>query len=216
MAALRWTRRASDPRSRTTRAATQVVAMVGIMSGIGAVSVFVSTVRGRTWMLNGPDPVISLADLPQVPWTGGDVDALATAVDLPAVTRVLVGLPALIDGLLLALGALFVVGIVREIARGRSFSVVARLGLGRLSLTLIIGGVISVAADIAALVSLDRAVRVLRAAWLDRGVGYDVYVSVSGMPSIPVLVIVLGVIAAAVLFALTDGARLEKDVEGVI
>lgn len=216
MATLRWTRRARDPRSRTTRAAAQTVAMLGVLCGIGAVLGFVTTVRGRTWMVNGPDPAISLADLPQVTWTGGDVDALATAVDLPVITRVLVGLPALIDGLLLALGALFVVGIVREIARGRSFSVAARLGLGRLSLTLIIGGVISVAADIAALVSLDRAVHTLRAAWLERGVGHQVYVSVSGMPSIPVLVIVLGVISAAVLFALTEGARLEKDVEGVI
>jgi hypothetical protein len=209
-------RTSTDPRSRTTAAAIRIVAMLGVAAAIQGALGAIAVIRGRTWVLNGPDTPMGVHMLDQVAWTRGDVDAVLTIVDLPAMTRVLAAVPALLVTGSLAIAALVAVTVLREIARGASFSAHARMGLGRISLTLIVGGVASAAADQAALVSLWRVLRPLQEQWVEQLRAEAPSVHLTGVPSIPVLVITLGVIAAAAMFALQDGATLEKEAAGVI
>lgn len=209
-------RTSSDSRSRTTSAAIQIVTMLGVAAGIQGVLAAIAVIRGRTWVLNGPDTPMSVQTLDQVEWIRGNVDAVVSVADLPAMTRVLLAMPALLVLTSLALAALVVVTVLREVARGASFSARARLGLGRVSLLFIVGGVVSAVTDQAALVSMRGALRALEERWVQELQADAPSVALTVVPSIPVLVIALGVIAAAALFALQDGATLEKEASGVI
>ena len=193
--------------------------MLVLLSGAVALLTLSSAtalIRGRTWVLNGPDTGMPLDLVPQITAADADSWQVVTALDLPVLTRVLSSLPGLVLGSALVAGALLVAHLLREIARRRSFGPAARLGLGRLSLVLILGGAASAVLDLVALLNMQAAISPLRDAWVREMRDDAPSVSVSVTPSVPVFVIVVGVIAAALLFALSDGARLEKDAEGVI
>jgi hypothetical protein len=205
-----------DARSRTTRSAIHVLTLTGLLVAVSTVTSAFALVRGRSWVVNGPDTGYPLSFVPQIDNADMDIWKVATALDLPVATRILSAVPGVVLGAALAVAAFLVVRVLREIAHGRTFSVAARLGLGRISLVLMLGGVLSAVLDLVALLSVEAAINPLRESWT-RELREDApHVAVSTVPSVPVLVIVLGVVAAAAMFALADGARLEDEAEGVI
>lgn len=210
------TKHEKDPRSRTTRTAIRTLTVLGAVVGVGALFGAVALTRGRVFVLNGPDSPMPIDLVPQVERADSDAWEVVSAVDLPVATRILSSLPGLVLGLTLAAAALLVASMLRQVASGESFSLAARRTLGRLSLTLIVGGVASAVLDVVALLAVQAAMRPLREAWTSELMGDSPRVPVSATPSIPVFIIVLGVVAAAFMYALQDGAALEKEAEGVI
>lgn len=198
-----------DPRSVATRRASGLVLSLASVGLVVAVLGAVAITRGRAFGLNMPDPPMELADLPQIMAADPGVGNTFTVVDLPFLVRLLCAVPGVLLALVSFVAALLLVRVLRDIADGRAFKASARLQLARLSLTLILGGLLCALIDLAAMVVLtvQQANRALGGPWDTFGIA---------LPSVPIFLISLGVVAAAVDYALKDGARLEKEAEGVV
>lgn len=181
------------------------LAVLGAVTGlIQAINI----VRGRTIGIGMADPPLAIRDLPQIIAADPGVGNTMTVLDLPVLVRLACALPSVLVAALTVTSALLLAGVLHSIARGHSFRAGTRLELARLSLTLILGGLLCGLAGLVAFVVLT--VHFARA---DDG-PWDTF-GIHG-PSVPIFLIALGVVAAAVDYAFKDGARLEKEAVGVV
>lgn len=198
-----------DPRSVATRRASSLVLSLATVGLVVAVLGAAVIARGRTFGIGMPDPPMALADLPQIMAADPGIGNTFTVVDLPFLVRLLCAVPSVLLAVVSFVAALLLVRVLRDIADGLAFRASARPQLARLSLTLILGGLLCALTDLAAMVALT----VLQANQALGGSGDTFGIA---LPSVPIFLISLGVVAAAVDYALKDGARLEQEVEGVV
>lgn len=200
-----------DPRSAATRRATSFVVVVAALAAAFGLITAVGIVRGRMIGIGMPDPPLPMSYLPQILAADPGEGNTMTVVDLPALVRVLCALPGLVHAVTLVVAALLLTQVLREIARGRTFGPIGRLALARLSLVLVLGSVLCFLLDALAVWRLHVAMYPITdqppTRWDTFGIS---------LPTIPLLLIMLGVVAAALLHAFKDGAALERDAEGVI
>ncbi|CAM3400580.1 hypothetical protein OCAE111667_07845 [Occultella aeris] len=201
-------RKSGDPRSEATRLAIGFIRWLAILGGVVAVVQFVAIVRGRSWSSNSADPPLEIQYLPQITMAQPGAGNSMTAVDLSWWIRLSAALPGLLQAVLLLLAALLLVRILRAIAAHRSFGPEVRRDLSGISLLLILGGVAMALLDLLAVVLLTQTFYPLDGRVWER-FGIE-------LPSVPVFLIALGFVASAFMYAIRDGADLEKEAVGVV
>ncbi|WP_156251239.1 DUF2975 domain-containing protein [Pseudactinotalea terrae] len=174
-----------------------------------------SLVWGRVWMINGPDHPRELDSLPQLLQFEQPGDATMTVLDLPAWVRFLAAAPGLAQALMLAAAAFLLMRVLIEIADGRSFGAEVQRGLGRIGWLLVVGSFIVLALDVLALWRIEVEIWAFADAVRNDGGVTSTGIGTE-LPRILWLPLALGFVAFALRWAFKDGARLEKDAEGVI
>ncbi len=201
-------RKAGDPRSEATRLAIGFVRSLAVLGAAFALLQAWVIVRGRTVSLNSADPGMPIRDLPQIAAAEPGPDNVMTVLDLSWWIRLSAALPGLLQAVLLLLAALLLVRILSAIAAHRSFGAEVRRDLSGISLLLILGGVAMALLDLLAVVLLTQTFYPLDGRVWER-FGID-------LPSVPVFLIALGFVASAFMYAIRDGADLEKETVGVV
>lgn len=202
-------------RPRAVGAAVATVIVVGALASLSVLLQALMTVTGRylfTW--GGADQRKPLVDLPQL--LQADIrDGYSMFLeDLPAWLRMLGASPLLLHAVIVAAAVALVVRLCRRIASGDPFGRSARGTLTRLSLVLIVGGVAqgildTIAVGVATNWISSRMFTSLGGDFAVQGLGTD-------LPNFPIMLIVLGIITAALAVAFREGARLREEMAGVV
>lgn len=204
-----------------------VVIIVAAFAVLGSFTAGLTTILGRTlFAFGGADPRLPLERLPILLQADLREGATGTLADADPLLRVLSGVPLLIEAVTVVLAARLLLVVLGRVSRRDPFGAAALLGWRRLTGTLLIGGVLAGLISTAAFTYLNVAL----GSWpfgigagLDfsseerndflggdyQGIGID-------FPQWPVSLIVAGLVALALTTAFRTGARLERDVDGVI
>lgn len=162
-----------------------------------------------------PDTRMPITALPQVLRADVQFDADGYLTDVPSWIRALCATPTATNTLTILLSAIFVAGIIRKIAHGQPFDKKVIRNWKILGFILVIGGTIQGILDTVAGQSLMRA-----EGFPDENgnfeLGAEYVILVVNSPQWPILLMLLGVISAALAIAFRSGARLEIEVEGVV
>ncbi len=204
-----------DKRQRATLWPARLVSVLGVFAALSGVLGTASLVWGRVWMINGPDHPRELDSLPQLLQFEQPGDATMTVLDLPAWVRFLAAAPGLAQALMLAAAAFLLMRVLIEIADGRSFGAEVQRGLGRIGWLLVVGSFIVLALDVLALWRIEVEIWAFADAVRNDGGVTSTGIGTE-LPRILWLPLALGFVAFALRWAFKDGARLEKDAEGVI
>lgn len=196
--------------------AARLVAVLGVLALLGGIWRVVSLVRGREWNMSGPDAPLGLQYLPQVTLYEQEGGELMTVLDLPAWLRALAVAPGLVESGALAVAAMVLMTVLMAIGQGHSFSDAVQLYLGRIATTLVASTVAVVVIDVVALWQIDVAISDHRSMARDAGETFDIVGFGTNPPAFPLMALALGLVAAALRWAFRDGARLEREVEGVV
>lgn len=196
-----------QPRVDAARTAAWLIRLLAVVNGIRALWRGIAIIGGSSTGDDRVDVLVGLSDLSQVVTaiTRGDVPV--GVGDLPWYTRALCAAPELVHAAMLLVAAFLTIAVLREVAQGRSFSGRARRDLAAVSLVLTVGSAVFFVLNAVAAEVLKVSVRGLGVAWLDLEI--ETF-------SVPVLLVALGMLAFAFVFALRDGAGLEREAEGVI
>lgn len=207
--------RESSNRRRATMWPARLVSVLGLFAAIWGVLGTAGIIWGKVWMINGPNFPRRLDSLPQLLSFEQTGDATMNVLDLPLWVRALSAAPDLVQALMLAGAAFLLVKVLVEISDSRSFSDGVQRNLRRIAMVLVAGSITVTALDTLAIWRISVEVW----AFIDRvhaaggqtstGLGTDV-------PEILWLPLALGLVAFALGWAFRDGARMEKDAEGVI
>lgn len=215
------TRRIRAPHADTIgRIARIVVLVIAAFATLGLTVEAITTMTGRTlFAFGGADPRLPLTYLRVVNQAELSDGATGTLAEADLLWRLLNGLPLLAQAATIALAAWLLRGVLLEAARRRPFGRAALVGWRRLTVTLVAGSL--GAGGVSTIGFAYLYVNVLgptfprpeqRASFLGgdyAGLSFD-------FPDWPIPLIVAGLIAAALTSAFRAGARLERDVDGVI
>jgi hypothetical protein len=158
----------------------------------------------------GAEGRLTVADLPQLLQAESRAGDVIYLTDLPLALRWLCASPELLAGLTLAAAGYLTARVLIAIATGRPFAARVRRHLAALSAVLLIGGIGQGALDTWAgrvLFHIDDHVPGFVSTY--SGLGTDV-------PHWPMTLIVVGLVAAALRLAFTEGARLQAEMADVI
>ena len=205
------------------RLVTTGVVAVAVLTVLGDLVRTVVTSTGRVLVtFGGADPRLRLSDLPQMIQADLREGATGTLADLDLGMRLLGAAPSLVHAVTVALAAWLLLRVLRGISGGTPFSPRVLGSWSRLSVVLLAGGVLHALLETAAVVYLSSRIGLLfgvgrvtseqSEAFLGgdyQGIGIDV-------PHWAVPVLVAGLVALALTTAFRAGARLERDVDGVV
>lgn len=201
-------------RSRGTMWPARLVAVLGVFVALWGLLSAASITWGWIWGTNVPNRPRELDSLPQLLQFEQDGDAMMTLLDLPVWVRMLCAAPGLVQALMLAGAAFLLMRVLVEIADGRSFGEAVQRSLGRIGMLLIVGSITVTALDVLAIW------RILVEVWAFqeavRESGGHLATAHGETFRILWLPLALGSVAFALRWAFKDGARLEKEAEGVI
>ena len=200
-------KRSVPARVDSARTAAWLIRLLAVVNGVRAAGRAVGIISGNGTGDQRSDGWVELTDLSQVVTAVPRDDQPVLLADLPWYTRVLCAAPELIHAAVLLVAAFLVVAVLREIAQARSFSGRVRRDLAAVSIVLTVGSALFFVLNAVAAEVLKVSVRGLWVAWDT----FDVNTF-----SIPVLLVSLGLLAGAFVFAFRDGATLEREAEGVI
>ena len=162
-----------------------------------------------------PDTRMPITALPQVQQADIAAGTDGYLTDVPSWIRLLCATPTITNTLTVLLAAIFVAGIIRKIAHGQPFDKKVIRNWKILGFVLVIGGTIQGVLDTVAGQSLMGA-----NGQADENGAYELGVQylilIISTPRWPVLLMLLGVISAALAIAFRSGAQLEREVEGVV
>lgn len=205
---------------RVVRAILLIVASFTVLSNITQA---ITIATGRTLVaFGGADGRLPLAHLPQLLKADLYDGASGTLADADLSLRLLCALPALIHAATIVLATVFLLRVLRGIAQARPFDPFVVTNWRRLSLALLIGGVSQALADTVASVYVASRIGLLFGAGLvsteqqERFLGGDYQGININSPQWPVSIIIAGLVALALTAAFQAGAKLEKDVDGVV
>lgn len=203
------------------RVVTGSVLLVATLTALGAVGTAIMTVTGRyLFAIGATDPRRSLTELPQMFRADLREGATGTLADLDLGMRVLGAVPSAIHAATVVLAAWLLLRVLRGVSGGTPFSGQVLNSWSRLSVVLLAGGVLQAVVDTAAVVYLSRRVGLLYGtATFDESrafLGGDYEGINIGVPDWPIPILVAGLVALALTTAFRAGARLERDVDGVV
>ena len=206
--------------SRFVRAALLIVATFTVISDLTQT---ITILTGRVlFAFGGSDGRLPLSHLPQLLQADLRAGASGTLADADGWLRVVCAVPSLIHAVTVVLGTVFLLRALRGIAQARPFDAFVLTNWRRLSTALLAGGVLQGLFDTAATVYLASGIGLLFGNGLvsseqkDRFLGGDYQSIGTNVPIWPIPVIIAGLIALALAAAFQAGARLEKDVDGVV
>ncbi|WP_420111294.1 hypothetical protein [Pseudactinotalea sp.] len=194
-------------RIEAARTAAWLIRLLAVANGIRALWRAVAIVSASGTGGERADVSVGLTDLAQVVTAVTRGDVPVGVGDLPWYTRLLCAAPEVIHAAMLLVAAFLMIAVLREVAQGRSFSGRARRNLAAVSIVLTVGSAVFFVLNAVAAEVLKVSVWGLGVTWVE----LDIQTF-----SVPVLLVALGLLAFAFVFALRDGAGLEKDAEGVI
>ena len=202
---------------RAVRVAVTVVIVVGLLACVSVFLQALTTITGRfLYAGGGAEPRLPLESLPQLLQAEIREGHSMFLEDLPAWLRVLCASPLLLHVLVVAAAVALVVRLCGRIASGDPFGQSARQTLTRLSLVLIGGGLGQGLLDTVAVVVAHNWI----VAAITYGAGGPYESAVQGLgtdlPTFPIMLIVLGIITAALAVAFREGARLREEMVGVV
>ncbi|PPH43116.1 hypothetical protein C5D09_15135 [Rathayibacter sp. AY1C9] len=210
-------------RPRVFRVARAVLLIVAVFSVLTALLQTWTVTTGRTLLVfGGADGRLPLRSLPQLLQAEPREGTAPTLADAALSLRLLGALPSLLQAVTIVLAAVFLLRVLRGIAAGRPFDPFVLANWRRLSLALLIGGVAQGLADTAAGLYLSSGIGLLFAAGRvtdeqrDAFLGGDYQAIGTNLPQWPVPVLLAGVVALALTAAFRAGAKLERDVDGVV
>lgn len=208
------------PKTKTRPTSVRLaVTFVLVAAAVGAlwrlVQVWGILTAQYLWAGGDLDPRLPVESLPQLLQADVRDGHSFYLEDLPLWLRAASALPALVYAITIVLAAILVARMLRTIACGDAFGSGVRRTLAGLSVILIGGGILHGLADTVAVWLLRQNLfRFSQEHGADdapalRGVGLD-------LPDWPIMLIVLGLIAAALTIAFRQGARLREEMAGVI
>ncbi|WP_129590400.1 hypothetical protein [Cryobacterium aureum] len=202
------------------RAILLIVASFTVLSDLTQA---ITIVTGRALMaFGGADGRLPLAHLPQLLKADLRDGASGTLADADLSLRLLSALPTLVHGATIVLATVFLLRVLRGIAQARPFDPFVLTNWRRLSFALLIGGVSQALTDTVANVYLTSRIGLLFGTGAvsteqqEQFLGGDYQAINTNYPQWPVSVIVAGLVALALTAAFQAGAKLEKDVDGVV
>lgn len=212
--------RERPPVFRVVRAVLLIVATYAVIGDI-AQSVAITTGHA-TVALGGSDGRLPLSYLPQLLQAELREGASGTLADAAISLRLLCALPNLIHAATIVLATVYLLRVLRGIAQAQPFDPFVLTSWRRLSVALIVGGMVQSLADTAAMVYLSSRIGLLfgaghvSEAQRVEFLGGDYETLGTNTPQWQVAVIVAGLVALALTAAFRAGARLERDVDGVV
>ncbi|PFG20155.1 DUF2975 domain-containing protein [Serinibacter salmoneus] len=192
---------------RLARATLGLLALAASLQALGSLWCLAT---GRfLFALGGAEPRLDYLDLPQVLRAQSRDGEVAYLVDLDFWVRLVGYTPAVLTGVVMALGAAWGVAVLGTIGRGRPFDPAVLRGMRRIGFVLSLGGVVAGALDVAANWMLANQLDDLFTHGPYEGLVYD-----GG--SWPVAVIVIGVVVLATGAAFREGARMTEELTHVV
>lgn len=194
---------------RSVRVARRLVDTLGTLAALAAFVSAATIMTGRyLWTAGGADPRRALVELPQL--TQADVRPGRSfyLVDLDPWLRALCALPDVVAGVTIVLAMVYVVRVLDGVGRGDAFGAGTRRAVSRLGGALVLGGVLQGVLDTVAVAVL--------ATYSSRADVRERVEALSLTPRWPWTLIVVGAVVLAVSAAFREGARLQRDVAGVI
>ena len=208
------------PRTRlriALRAAAVALVMTGTVALVhGLAQMWCSGITGRALLaLGGADPRLLAESLPQFLQLEARDGVVLYIEDLPVWVRVLSMAPALVAGVVAFVASLFVVRLVRAIARGDAFGSQPRRALASAGVVCLVGGLLQGVLDTAAVAGLLSLTR--SSTQVDGTALTDLYrVMALDVPHWPVQTILVGAVACILLLAFRAGAELQEEAVGVV
>lgn len=202
-------------RSRSA-ASTLVLIIAAIAVLADGVQVFVMTTAYPLFTatgLNGTIPVTYLPQIAEARLREGTTPGLLG--DVAVWLRVLSATPTMIHGLTIVVAAGLVTRIMNRIARRQPFEPSVLRGWQRLAAVIIGGGLLQGVLNTVSWWVIFGPTNAPRPNH-ELPLGADYQLIIGAFPYWPVFFILTGVIAAAIGAAFTAGARLEREVEGVV
>jgi hypothetical protein len=209
----------NDIRPRSQRSTAIAIAAVWIVVGtsvlVDLMGVITMTTGRVLFTSGGADGRLPLSYLPQFLQADLREGTTGYLIDAPLWFRVLCSSPTLIHAVTIVLAAVVFIHILRGIASGRPFAPSVLRDWSRVSVVLIVGGVLQGLVDTVAgvvIFSLANAGRSMGEHPFGAdysGIGVD-------FPQWPFYMILVGIVAAAIAAAFRSGARLEEEVVGVV
>ena len=207
------TARTSRPALRLAVAAVWTALLFAML---GAAVQAITILTGRALMtFGGADGRLPLETLPQLLQADLHEGESAFLTDVPVWLRLLCAGPGIIQALTILAAAVLVTRILRGISAGDSFAPGVRRALRWLAATLCGGALLKAGADFAAVSTLWRLGDLSSPTRLEgflspyQGLGF-------APPSVPWMLLLLGIIAAALAVAFREGARLKEDTIGIV
>lgn len=202
----------------TARLAPAAIVVVAVVSELSNLIQVVTIVTGRTLLtFGGADGRLPLTHAPQFLQADLRPGARGSLAEASFGLRLACALPTMIQIVTVLLAAVLLFGIVQRVATAAVFTPPVLRRWGILAGVLVVGGVLQGLADTFAIswiissTSLDVSDRA-KAAFLGgdyQGLGIN-------LPSWPVPVILIGIVAASLAIAFRAGADLERQTVGVI
>ena len=209
---------AQRPKSSIKPTSFALLALWLVVGGavIGNLGQATAIVAGRSLLAFGDiDPRLPITFLPQLLQAELRNGGTGYLVDVPLWLRIMCVSPLVANSITVFLAALLIAAIIRKIAIGQPFDSRVIRNWKWLSAVLIIGSSVKGLLDAAA----GRSIYNL-ASPDDVAGGFPLgadYMGISvDLPHWPILMMLLGVIAAALAIAFRSGARLESEVDGVV
>jgi hypothetical protein len=210
-------------RPKVFRVVRAIVLIVASFTVLSSITQAITIVTGRALVaFGGADGRLPLASLPQLSKADLHDGASGTLADADLSLRLLCAVPAVIFAATIVLGTIFLLHVLRGVAQARPFEPFVLTNWRRLSFALLIGGASQALADTSASVYLTSRIGLLFGTGLvspeqqERFLGGDYQGININSPQWPVSVIVAGLVALALTAAFQAGAKLEKDVDGVV
>lgn len=188
--------------------------LAAAMAVYGNLTQVYTSVSGRAIIaLNGADPRLPLAVLPQVNQAELREGATGYLEDIPTWLRILSATPAMVYVAIAVIAAVLVTRVVWGIAGGQPFSRRVRRNLTKLSILLIAGGILFGSLDAAA----GRAIYEVASSFSVRfPLGADYAALSTNLARWPFFTIIAGVVGLALSTAFNAGARLEEEADGLV
>lgn len=210
-------------RPRLFRFVRAVLLIVASASTVAALVQGITVSTGRVlFALGGSDGRLPLVSLPQLQQADLRPGTTGTLADADLLLRLLGALPSFVQAVTIVLATVFLLRVLRGIALGRPFEPFVVTNWRRLSIALLAGGALQAVADTAANLYLTTGIGLLFAAGSvtpderDVFLGGDYQAIGTNLPQWPVAILVGGLVALALATAFRAGAKLERDVDGVV
>ncbi|MFP7761857.1 hypothetical protein [Marisediminicola sp. LYQ85] len=180
----------------------------------------VTILTGRTLLtFGGADGRLPLEHLPQLLQADLRQGSSGTLADADLLLRILSATPALIETMIIVAATVFLLRALRRIASSEPFHPMVLRHWKLLASILIGGGILQGLADTAAGAYLFTHISVTAQfdpAQRNEFLGGDYVAIGTNLPQWPVTTIVAGFVALALMTAFRSGAKLERDVDGVV
>lgn len=206
---------ATDPgrRAPAVRVGIAAVWTALVLALLGSLTSFVTVLTGRVLFASGgAEQRLPLTSLPQVVQAELQEGYTGFLTDVPLWLRLFCASPLVVEAVMIAAAGLLVARILRSIGSGDPFGPQVISALRRVAVVLLAGGFLQGILDLAA----GRVLWNVSTDFTTVNI-FDRYAVLNyAGPQWPWLLILLGVIAAALAVAFRQGARLQEETVGIV